>query len=237
MRSVDDLYREELLNILKENKVSNWVDAGGGNDPGIYRKDYDSIENVQLVSLDEDSNALSKNKTAHLLISCTLEKIPLKTQSADVITMRWVAEHVEEPKKVLKEFCRILKENGRLLILTPNANHFYPPIAKHFPKAYESYRTKVCGWKSSGIHNRFYRMNRRSTLKSLFKALYVHEEKFYYVNSHFFHRKLSFLYFIESCLIRLLMIFRIHIFDYAIIGVYKKIVPVKPSISLQDFSA
>jgi ubiquinone/menaquinone biosynthesis C-methylase UbiE len=227
MSSVDDLYREELLNILNENKVSIWVDAGGGNDPGIHRTDYDSIQNVQLVSLDEDSNSLSKNKIASILISCKLEKIPLKAQFADVITMRWVAEHVEEPKKVLKELCRILQENGRLLILTPNANHFYPPIAKHFPKAYESYRTKVCGWKSSSIHNRFYRMNRRSTLKSLFKTLYVHEEKFHYVNSHFFYSKLSFLYFFESCLIRLLMIFRIHIFDYAILGVYKKLVPVK----------
>ena len=228
MSSIEDLYRKELLNILNEDKVSVWVDAGGGNDPGIHRKDYDSTKNVQIVSLDEDSNSLLKNKIADILIRCNLEKIPLKAQYADVITMRWVAEHVEEPKKVLRELCRILQENGRLLILTPNANHFYPPIAKHFPKVYESYRTKVCGWESASIHNRFYRMNRRSTLKSLFKTIYLQEEKFHYVNSNFFHRKLSFLYFIESCLIRILKIFRIQIFDYAILGVYKKSAPMKP---------
>ena len=51
MSSIEDLYRKELLNILNENKVSYWVDAGGGNDPGIHRNDYDSIKNIQLVSL------------------------------------------------------------------------------------------------------------------------------------------------------------------------------------------
>lgn len=47
------------------------------------------------------------------------DKIPLNTESADVVTMLAVLEHIKNPQKVLNESFRILRKGGKLILTTP----------------------------------------------------------------------------------------------------------------------
>lgn len=49
-----------------------------------------------------------------------VEKLPYKDKSFDFIVCSEVLEHVENPKKVISEFKRVLKKGGVVLLTTPN---------------------------------------------------------------------------------------------------------------------
>jgi methionine biosynthesis protein MetW len=48
------------------------------------------------------------------------KKLPIEDRSIDTIICTDVIEHVFDPEKLLREFSRILKEKGTLIITTPN---------------------------------------------------------------------------------------------------------------------
>jgi SAM-dependent methyltransferase len=50
---------------------------------------------------------------------CNLEKIPKNESYYDAVISTEVLEHVENPEKVIKEFYRILKTDGKLFLTTP----------------------------------------------------------------------------------------------------------------------
>ncbi len=52
----------------------------------------------------------------------TLEEARFPDESADVITLIHVIEHLSDPVNTLKECKRVLKNNGRIIVLTPNVN-------------------------------------------------------------------------------------------------------------------
>jgi len=51
------------------------------------------------------------------------ENLPIVDQSADLIICQEGIEHLQDQLSVLREFSRILRPNGRLLITTPNISH------------------------------------------------------------------------------------------------------------------
>ena len=57
----------------------------------------------------------------HLNVFCgAIEEIKFPENSFDVITMNHVIEHVLDPITLLSECKRILKPNGKLIVITPN---------------------------------------------------------------------------------------------------------------------
>lgn len=60
-----------------------------------------------------------------------MKKLPFKDQSFDTVIMSGVIEHLENPMKALEECKRVLKEDGRLLLETPNP-YFIPVIISDF---------------------------------------------------------------------------------------------------------
>src|SRR3989344_838306 len=61
------------------------------------------------------------------IIKASIYKLPFKNNSVDCIVLSGVMEHLENPLLALKEVNRILKENGLLLMETPNP-YFLPVI-------------------------------------------------------------------------------------------------------------
>lgn len=66
-------------------------------------------------------------------------KIPLQSDSADVVICSQVIEHLRNPRVLLQEIHRVLKMGGLLIIATPNKNTFSPTGRELDPYHYIEY--------------------------------------------------------------------------------------------------
>jgi len=57
------------------------------------------------------------------------EQLPIEDESADMLICQEGIEHLQDQLAVLKEFNRVLKPNGRLLITTPNISHLRAKVS------------------------------------------------------------------------------------------------------------
>ncbi|TFG26763.1 class I SAM-dependent methyltransferase [Candidatus Thorarchaeota archaeon] len=62
----------------------------------------------------------------YLLILSDVHKIPVQSNMVDIALVSEVLEHVENPNRVLREVCRVLKPEG--IIIVTNPNPFWAPI-------------------------------------------------------------------------------------------------------------
>jgi len=75
------------------------------------------------IEISEYSAAISKKKFGNNQIFCgTIETAPLKENSFDAITMSDLIEHVRNPIQSLSKAEKLLKNNGVIMIMTPNSN-------------------------------------------------------------------------------------------------------------------
>lgn len=59
-----------------------------------------------------------------LKVDVSKEPLPFNNNSFDEVYMKWVFEHVTNPLYVLQEARRVLKPNGKIIIITDNAGFF-----------------------------------------------------------------------------------------------------------------
>ena len=94
-------------------KTDRVLDAGAGSAP--YKKYF---IHANYESTDFEDIFDKKSKDMHNFI-CSLDNIPKPNNSYDVIINTQVLEHVPEPLKVITEFYRVLKPNGKLFLTAP----------------------------------------------------------------------------------------------------------------------
>jgi 2-polyprenyl-3-methyl-5-hydroxy-6-metoxy-1,4-benzoquinol methylase len=90
------------------------LDAGAGD--GAWQKKILHAVNYISMDLGVGDNTLDYS---HLHIKGDLSKIPLDSNSIDVVICIQVLEHVKEPWTVLSEFYRVLKPGGILYLTCP----------------------------------------------------------------------------------------------------------------------
>jgi SAM-dependent methyltransferase len=78
------------------------LNLGGGSD------NYDGFINVDL------------GRYPNVHVVCSLEKIPFKSSSVDLVVSNSVLEHIKDYKAVINEIYRILKPGGYLYLSVPN---------------------------------------------------------------------------------------------------------------------
>lgn len=77
----------------------------------------------------------AKQKTTKTKFIAGLQE--LENESLDAVTLWHVFEHIEKPEEILKEFRRVLKPNGCLIIAVPNCSSFDALYYKNFWAAYD----------------------------------------------------------------------------------------------------
>ena len=111
-----DVFRKSHIDrviIKKKNAVILDVGCGDGR---LFRE-------YKVIGVDIDKEALKKNPNPRIRMNITEEKLPFKDNTVDQIFCLEVLEHLQRTKdvvKVLKEFYRVLKSGGSLIIHTPN---------------------------------------------------------------------------------------------------------------------
>ncbi len=132
------------LQKFRKEYFNNLLDVGGGYD-GRYRKMLEGITtNYQNMEIEKGSN---------VDIVGTIYKIPLQNNSVDLITSFMVLEHLNDPKKALKECSRVIKKKGLLALTTVQYwhTHNYPSDYFRYTKYGLEYLLREAGFKIINI--------------------------------------------------------------------------------------
>jgi SAM-dependent methyltransferase len=109
----------------------SWVlDAGAGSCP--YRSFFSHCDYKTQDFTGLEDEQLSYGKYGNIDYVCDISEIPVEDASFDAILCSEVLEHVADPISVIKEFARILKPGGKLILTAPLGSglhqepfHFY----------------------------------------------------------------------------------------------------------------
>ncbi|HEV8537916.1 MAG TPA: class I SAM-dependent methyltransferase [Bacteroidota bacterium] len=107
-----EIYNELLCNNLTKDIA--WLDIGCGRNE--YVADFGHRAGTAL-GIDKLTNRESADVP---FLQADLRNIPLPSNYADLITLRMVVEHLERIPEDLSDIVRLLKPDGRLLLLTTN---------------------------------------------------------------------------------------------------------------------
>ena len=148
-----------------------WLDAGcGHNVIAPWVNAADSIEDELLsraklvIGCDVDAVSLVKESPIRR-VACNLEQLAFADQAFDLISCNMVVEHLQDPKKVFREFFRALKPGGKVLILTPNVHHWTMMISHLTPHWVHVWaRKKLFGSSEEDVFPTVYRSNTPSAL-------------------------------------------------------------------------
>jgi ubiquinone/menaquinone biosynthesis C-methylase UbiE len=106
---------------------ARWLDVGCGRQivPWWMKERAEMESELKsrarwLVGVDPDLAALGDNRLCSARVNADAVRLPFADGSFDLVTANMVFEHVESPLASLMEIRRVLRNGGRLIVLTPN---------------------------------------------------------------------------------------------------------------------
>ena len=122
--TVEHLHRYALAMELCKNKVVLDIASGDGYGSNLLASVASKVTGVDI-SREEVENANKKYKRSNLqYIHGSATEIPLQNGAVDVIVSFETIEHLIEQEQMMKEFKRVLKPEGILIISSP-AKEYY----------------------------------------------------------------------------------------------------------------
>jgi SAM-dependent methyltransferase len=82
-------------------------------------------KNIIGIDIDKDAIKIARERGLNVSEHDLTKKIPFKSNMVENINCKHVLEHLEDPLFLMKEIFRILKKNGKLILLTDK-------LTKHF---------------------------------------------------------------------------------------------------------
>jgi len=79
-----------------------------------------SPERIEGVDIDKKALEIAKSKGYNVKYADIKKKLPFKNSSFDVVYCSQVIEHLEKPLNLMKEINRILKKDGKAVLVTPD---------------------------------------------------------------------------------------------------------------------
>ncbi|MDC1068888.1 class I SAM-dependent methyltransferase [Candidatus Kapabacteria bacterium] len=157
-----DRYNSELVGIIT-NKTK-WVDVGCGQNEWVV--EYGSLA-LEAIGTD----VVSPNNDSTFVLT-KANKLPFEDNSIDLISLRFVVEHLQTINEDLNEFARVLKPNGKILILTTNVLNPFIFIAKYIPEKYKTpFLSKVFKVSDNDLFPTTHPLNRPSDFLNLGKHI------------------------------------------------------------------
>ncbi len=142
------------------------LDAGCGRYLKFCREFSDT---ARVVGVDLDTVLETDNQRAPFGIRGDLGHLPFPPEHFDMVISRSVVEHLEDPEQVFREFCRVLRPGGRVIIVTPNKYDYVSILAAATPyRLHRSVVSRIFRVPEDDVYPTLYRAN---TLSALRKAL------------------------------------------------------------------
>jgi SAM-dependent methyltransferase len=125
-----------------------------------------------VVGIDLETRLDTLNRRSPYGVRGNLEALPFPPDYFDVVISRSVVEHLPDPPAVFREFHRVLKPGGRVILSTPNKYDYVSVIAALTPYSWHRKMvSRVVGVDEDDVFPTLYRANTLSRLgKELRKA-------------------------------------------------------------------
>jgi len=132
----DSLYRDAIRRHLSPgDKV---LDAGCGHYLTFSKELSDT---AQVTGIDLESKLDTDNHARPFAVRGDLGSLPFPNSYFDLVISRSVVEHLEDPERVFREFNRVLRPGGKVVVITPNKYDYVSVIAALTP--YRVHRSLV----------------------------------------------------------------------------------------------
>lgn len=204
---------------------TNWLDVGCGRNlfPSNVSLSSTLASRCQrLTGLDPDET-LDQNPFVTERIRGTTRDCP-GSASYDVVTLRMVAEHVEQPRELVQELARLCKPDANVIVYTVYKWSLAGVLARCIPFHWHHPMKSVL-WhtEQEDTFPVYYRMNTRQSLKELFASAGFAESSFVYLDDCNILSRWRSLQFAELCLCKALQKLGLHYPEICLLGIYRRV--------------
>lgn len=127
-----------------EKEIISVLDAGCGS-----KQILNFGSKAFITGVDISQNQLERNKTVDEKILGDIQRIELPLSNFDIIVCWDVLEHLPSPEKAMKNFSRLIKKDGLIIIRVPNVISLKGLISKYTPFCFHKLVYKICKYKST----------------------------------------------------------------------------------------
>lgn len=106
------------LSILKQGNLLLDVGCGDGRFGELAKPKYKSIYGIDI-----SEKAVQQSIKKGIFAQVYSDKFPFRNSYFDTVTCLDVIGHVDDPRETISEISRVLKENGTLIITSPNMRY------------------------------------------------------------------------------------------------------------------
>lgn len=145
------VYSEVLEENLRYRK--SWLDLGCGNNIIIAENPIQGFK----IGLDRE---LHPRLQSRQFCAGDAYHLPFDDESFDLITCRYLLEHLQEPERMMEEVSRILKPQGSFLLQTTNRKNLWIKLSRLIPFSLKKPLFERLHLADiAGVHETIYRMN------------------------------------------------------------------------------
>lgn len=113
---------------------ASWLDAGCGHQVFKLNSMREEVEIVartgRAVGCDRSWEAIRAHRSLKAGVCADLDRLPFSSEAFHVVTLNYVAEHLEHPETAFKEMARVLRPGGVLIVVTPNALGYFARLTR-----------------------------------------------------------------------------------------------------------
>lgn len=178
-------YAQLLPTLVQDGEA--WLDAGCGHQVFKLRSTREEAEIVARTGLavgcDLSWEALRVHRSLKAGVCTDLDRLPFASVTFHVVSLNYVAEHLEHPAVAFKEMARVLRPGGVLIVVTPNAHGYFARLTragrKVLPESFVRKFILLREFRSSeDVFPTFYRANTRADLLRQMEEAGLVEEEF-----------------------------------------------------------
>ncbi len=143
---------------------------------GAYLEKFRGL-GAHEIGVDTDAEKLfqaHRKKRLNRLAACASEELPFPDQTFHAVLLHEVIEHVYDDYATIREACRVVKPNGRVIVFAPNRLYPFETHGVYLGERYLFGNIPFIGWLPDVLRDKFaphVRAYRAQDIRALFDGL------------------------------------------------------------------